>query len=88
MTYTFEKGLNDIAECFARYHGMGLRETKEYFEKVGIMPFLRKYYSGLAYEPDLELIKWLRREIDDLGQPLPDQIYFKKVYFYEVPVEP
>ena len=88
MTYTFEKGLNDIAECFARYHGMGLRETKEYFEKIGIMSYIEKHYCSLAYEVDLELVKWLRREISKLDQPLPDQIYFKKVYFYEVPVEP
>ena len=68
--------MNDIARCFARYHGMTAKEAKEYFERVGIMPFLRKFYAGLAYEVDLELIKWLRREIEDLGQPLPTQLYF------------
>ena len=77
--YTFEEGLNDIARCFARYHGMTAKEAKEYFERVGIMPFLRKYYGGLAYEVDLELIKWLRREIEDLGQPLPTQLYLHTV---------
>ncbi len=88
MTYTFEKGLNDIAECFAFYHDMGLKETKEYFERVGIMPFLREYYAGLAYEVDLVLLKWLRREIDDLGQPLPEQMYLEEQTWMESDVKP
>lgn len=77
--YTFEEGLNDIARCFARYHGMTAKEAKEYFERVGIMPLLRKFYAGLAYEVDLELIRLLRREIGKLGQPLPTQLYFHTV---------
>ena len=88
MTYTFEKGLNDIAECFAIYHDMGLKETKEYFERVGIMPLLRKFYAGLAYEVDLELIRVLRREIGKLGQPLPKQIYLEEQTWEKSDVKP
>ncbi len=88
MTYTFEKGLDDIAECFARYHGMGFSETKEYFTKVGLMPFLKKYYAGVAYETDLRLVAWVRQEIQNLGQPLPKQIYFKTIDYRDVPLAP
>ena len=54
MTYTFERAFNDLALDFGRYHGMGIQETKDYFESVGIVPYMQKWYSGLAYEPDLE----------------------------------
>lgn len=88
MPYTFEEGFNDIAECFALYHDMGVRETKEYFERVGIIPFMKEYYSGLAYEDDLRLVAWLRREIADLGQPLPEQRHFETLPYVEEPPIP
>lgn len=67
---------------------MGIQETKDYFTSVGIVPFMQKYYSGLAYEPDFEMIAWLRREIADLGQPLPKQLYFKDMSYQELPSRP
>lgn len=88
MSYTFEEGFDDIADCFARYHGMGVRETKEYFKRIGLVPILKEYYAGLAYEPNLEMIRILRREIAKLDQPLPEQIYFTAVYDTDVPAIP
>ena len=88
MTYTFERAFNDLALDFGRYHGMGVQETKDYFESVGIVPYMQKWYSGLAYEPDLEMIAWLRREIAELGQPLPKQLYFKTMTHTELPAKP
>ncbi len=75
MPYTFEEGFNDIAEIFARYHDMSVDETKEYFERVGIVPLIESHYAGLAYNMPLLTIKILRREIAALGQPLPKQVY-------------
>ena len=67
---------------------MGIQETKDYFTSVGIVPFMQKYYSGLAYEPDLRMIAWMRREIAELGQPLPKQLYFKTMTHTELPTKP
>ena len=83
--YTYDDALEDIAECFAAYHGMGIKETEEYFEKVGLIPFIERYYEGLSLEHDLELIRLVRKEICKLGQPLPTQLYFKTLYNIDVP---
>ncbi len=83
--YTYDDALEDIAECFAAYHGMGIKETEEYFEKVGLIPFIERYYEGLSLEHDLELIRLVRKEIGKLGQPLPTQLYFKTLYNIDVP---
>ncbi len=88
MTYTFERAFNDLALDFGRYHGMGTQETKEYFESVGIVPYMQKWYFALAYVTDLKLIAWLRREIANLGQPLPKQLYFKEMSYQELPAKP
>ena len=88
MPYTFERGLNDVAERFACYHNMSVDETKEYFERVGIIPLIEKYYAGLAYCMPLLTIKTLRREIAALGQPLPKQVYFRELSANQVPIIP
>lgn len=88
MAYTVEDGYEYVVGIFARYHGMSLSETRDYFEKAGIVPYIKEFYLGLSYGSSLESIRWLRNKLERMNVSLPRQKYFSEIYAVDVPVAP